>query len=310
VLLVGLGSATHAYAQPSPAELEAQIDTEWNKLEPLIEQHNQVTAQLNDNKAKAAKLADQIRPLQLQVDLAMRQVSAISAEAYKGGRASKLNALLSGGSPASLADQLSMLDALAKDQQNRVADVAALKARYDAEKKPLDDVVAKLGAQQALLAEQEKTINAGIANLNGMRLQAYGSTGGLGSLRPTTCPVAYDGSRGSKVAQLACQQISKPYVFGTDGPRTFDCSGLTEYVWRNAGGVSLDHSSSWQYQKTKHVTRAMLRPGDLIYMYSDFHHVGLYVGGEWMVVAPRSGDVVRMQPLDYGRIVGYSRPGG
>jgi len=314
--VVGLGAlavagpATPAHADPTtPAQLEAQIDTQWNKLEPLIEQHNQVTAQLADNRAKAAKLAEQIRPLQLRVDLAMASVSQISVQAYMGGRASAFNALLAGGTPASLASQLSMLDALAKDQEERVADVATLKAQYDAQKKPLDDLVGTLTAQEAQLADEEKTINAGIGALNTMRLQAYGSTGGLGTLRPTTCPVGYDGSRGSKVAQLACAQIGKPYVFGADGVTSFDCSGLTEFVWRNAGGVSLDHSSLWQWQQTRHVLRAELRPGDLVLMYPDKHHVGIYVGGEWLVAAPHSGDVVRMQKLNYSIISGYSRPG-
>jgi peptidoglycan DL-endopeptidase CwlO len=202
-----------------------------------------------------------------------------------------------------------MLDAMAKDQRDRVASVAALKAQYDAQKKPLDDLVTQQAAQEATLADQEKTINAGIASLNGMRLAAYGTTGAIGSLRPTTCPVGYDGSKGSKVAQMACRLIGKPYVFGAAGPNAFDCSGLVAYAWRNAGGVSLDHSSREQYAETTHVTRAQLRPGDLILMYGDLHHVGIYVGGEWMVAAPHTGDVVRMQPLDYGRITGYSRPG-
>jgi cell wall-associated NlpC family hydrolase len=227
--------------------------------------------------------------------------------AYKSERASALNALVNSGSPVVLADQLAMLDGIAKEQRVRIADVAALKARYDAEKKPLDALVAKLAAQETQLAAQEKSINADIANLNALRLQAYGSSGGTGVLRPTTCPVAYDGSAGARAAKVACQQIGKSYVFGTDGPGHFDCSGLTGYAWRPQG-VTLRHYTMWQWQGTTHISRAQLRPGDLVFMYPDKHHVGIYVGGEWLVHAPKAGDVVRMAKLNYGIISGYARP--
>ena len=51
---------------------------------------------------------------------------------------------------------------------------------------------------------------------------------------------------------------------------------------------------------TKRVGRADLSPGDLVFFYSDLHHVGMYVGGGWMVHAPKAGDPVRMKKIDEG----------
>jgi cell wall-associated NlpC family hydrolase len=295
-LVIALTLSTSAHAAPqSPGDIEREIDDAWNKLEPLIEQHNNVKAQLADNQAKASRLAEQIRPLQLQVDLAMGRVSSYSAQAYKNGQASTLNALLTSSNPTTLADQLSMLDAMAKNEQDQIAGVTKVKADYDKQKKPLDDLVKQLSSQEAQLAAQEKTINNQIAQFNQLRL----------------CPAAYDGSVGSKAAQIACSKIGSPYVFGTAGPKTFDCSGLTEWAWAQAtnGRVSLYHYTVTQYDTTKRVTRDQLRPGDLVFFYSDKHQMGMYVGNNWVVHAPNSSDVVRMVPLDKMPNSGYGRPG-
>jgi cell wall-associated NlpC family hydrolase len=309
VIALTLSSSAHA-APASPGDLEQQIDAAWNKLEPLIEQHNNVKTQLAANQSKASALAERIRPLQLQVDLAMGRVSTISAQAYKNGQASTFNALLSSSSPTSLADQLSMLDAMAKSEQAQIAGVAKVKAEFDAQKKPLDVMVQQLSTQEAELAAQEKTINDQIAQYNKMRLDAYGTTVGTGSLRPATCPASYDGSTGSKAAQIACGKIGSTYIFGAEGPNTFDCSGITKWAWSQATGgrISLYHFTKSQFNSTQRVSRAQLRAGDLVFYYSDMHHMGMYVGGNWVVHAPHSGDVVRMAPMDRMPIAGYGRP--
>lgn len=306
-MLMSFGIAGHATAAPSPAEIEAQIDEAWNKLEPTIELHNKVRAELNVNKAKAQQLGDQIRPLQLRVDLAFGKVSGLSAYQYKSGPASTFNAILSSGSPQRLADQLSLLNALARAEQSQIKDVLALKAQYDAQKKPLDELVTQQTAQENELAEKEKFINAEIKRLNELRTQVYGTSAGTGTLKPVACPMEYVGGQAAKAAQVACNQIGKNYVFGAEGPNTFDCSGLMMYAWAQAGVKKLRHYTQWQFDDTKRVSRAELKAGDLVFYYGDRHHVGMYVGGGWIVHAPTSGDKVRMKKVDDGPINGYGR---
>jgi cell wall-associated NlpC family hydrolase len=311
VAVLAVTSSAHAAPLQSPADIEAQIDAKWNELEPLIEKHNGVKVELADKKAKVDKLAEQIQPLQLRVDMAMGRVSSISVQAYKNGSASTFNALLTSGSPNTLAAQLSMLDAMAKNEQLQIADVARIKADFDKQKKPLDDLVKQLTTTEAQLAKQEKTISDQIEQYNKMRLAAYGSTGGTGSLKPAPCPAAYDGAIGSKAAQVACSQIGKPYVFGAEGANSFDCSGLMKFAWARATGgrVNLYHYTNAQYNSTKRISRAELRAGDLVFYFGDLHHMAMYVGGGWMVHAPHSGDVVRMAKVDQMPIQGYGRPG-
>src|SRR5215212_610833 len=105
-IAVGLGTATHAYAEPTAAELEAQIDQQWRALEPVIEEYNGVVADLNNLQAKATALQNQLKPLSDQVDAVMGSVAQIAISAYKGGRMGAINALLSSRSPTEMADQL------------------------------------------------------------------------------------------------------------------------------------------------------------------------------------------------------------
>ena len=79
-------------------------------------------------------------------------------------------------------------------------------------------------------------------------------------------------------------------------------------AWR-AAGVALPHNAARQYSAMPHVTRADLRPGDLVFYYGNLHHVALYVGNDTVIRAPDVGETVRLQNVDYGPIHGYGRPG-
>lgn len=305
---LAFSGSTAAHAEPSVAELEKQLDEAWNKLEPTIERHNAVRTELARKKREAEALQRKIQPLQLQVDLAMNRVSEIAAVSYKTGNTTMLNALLTSGSPTDFADRLALLDEYAKGQQARIKDVVALKARYDSQKAPLDALVAQLTRTEAELAKQQKQIDAKIKELQALRLKAYGTTGAVGNLRPAACPYEYIGGPGGKAAKFACSQIGKPYSWGADGPGSYDCSGLTMAAWAKAG-VSLPHNALQQSRRVKSVSRSQLRPGDLVFYYSDVHHVAIYVGGGWVVHAPNSGDSVRMRRLSVGPIHSYGRPG-
>ena len=135
VALVGLLPATQAQAAPTVDEIESQIDDQWVQLEPTIEQYNKVHSQLLANQKKSADLQKKIQPLALQANMAMDRVGDLASRYYKTGPSSDLNALLTTGTPTQLADQLTILDHLARQQQEQIADVTAARDKYDAEKK-------------------------------------------------------------------------------------------------------------------------------------------------------------------------------
>lgn len=112
----------------------------------------------------------------------------------------------------------------------------------------------------------------------------------------------------TKVDQLigvAGTEIGKPYVYGDEGPNTFDCSGLIQYVFSQVG-ISLPRTAAQQQDSTSRVTNPL--PGDLVFYGSPAYHVGLYIGGGKMISAPHSGATVHItdvgNPTNYGRVTG------
>lgn len=88
----------------------------------------------------------------------------------------------------------------------------------------------------------------------------------------------------SAVIAYAKNQLGKPYVWGAQGPNSFDCSGFTYYVFKNKAGITLPRSSSAQSKYGTYVSKSNLRAGDLVFFDTNgsnngaVSHVGLYIG--------------------------------
>ncbi len=303
-------SPAAAHATPSPSSVEAQIDKQWNDLEPVIEQFNHVHGQLLANQAQLKKLSSELGPLELQVNLALSQVRGLAADAYMQGAPSAMNAMVMDGSPTALTDKLLYVDQLARHQQESIADVAKLRDKYVGDKQSLVTLTQSIAARDADLSQQKNSIQKKIDELQRIRIAAYGASGGDdGPLRTGPCPVTYTNDKGGRAAQKACDLIGKPYVFGASGPGSYDCSGLTAAAWASVG-VHLEHYTKDQWNEGKPISAADLQPGDLVFYYpGSLHHVAIYIGGGMVVHAPHTGDHVRMATIDRGPIAGYRRPG-
>ncbi|MFL6069749.1 MAG: C40 family peptidase, partial [Actinomycetes bacterium] len=112
----------------------------------------------------------------------------------------------------------------------------------------------------------------------------------------------------------ALSVLGSPYVWGAEGPDTFDCSGLVQWAYLQAGLV-LPRLASDQYRASTPVPYDEMQPGDLIvYAYnvndeSTIHHIAMYIGNGQMVHAPHTGDVVKVVPVYTEGIIGTVRPG-
>jgi cell wall-associated NlpC family hydrolase len=107
-------------------------------------------------------------------------------------------------------------------------------------------------------------------------------------------PVAASPSKVEIAIGYAMAQRGKPYRWGAAGPNSFDCSGLVMMAER-AAGYSLPHFTGTMMHYGHRVSRSQLQRGDIVFP-SD-HHVGIYLGGGQMIVAPHSGTVVQVQHL-------------
>lgn len=113
--------------------------------------------------------------------------------------------------------------------------------------------------------------------------------------------------QGRKAVAYATAQIGKPYEWGAEGPKTYDCSGLTSEAWRT-GGQGIPRTSQEQWKRLTRVAVAEMRPGDLVIYFEDASHVGMYVGDGAIVHAPRPGRTITIAGAGSMPILGVVRP--
>lgn len=115
---------------------------------------------------------------------------------------------------------------------------------------------------------------------------------------------------------FAQSRLGTPYLWGGNGTPEqggrFDCSGLTKASYEKVG-VTLPRVANDQYNAGPHPSRDQLLPGDLVFFSDDLtdsraiRHVGIYVGGGYMIDAPRTGAVIRFDPIDTPDYFGATR---
>jgi cell wall-associated NlpC family hydrolase len=116
--------------------------------------------------------------------------------------------------------------------------------------------------------------------------------------------------------EYAQKKLGTPYLWGGTGTAEqggrFDCSGLTQAAYETVG-IKLPRVANDQYNAGPHPSRDELLPGDLVFFSDDLtnsraiRHVGIYVGGGYMIDAPRTGAVIRFDPIDTPDYFGATR---
>ncbi|WP_395295313.1 C40 family peptidase [Kitasatospora hibisci] len=142
-----------------------------------------------------------------------------------------------------------------------------------------------------------------------------GSGGQSGAASEPSAPadVSPASDRVETAIAYALAQLGKPYVWGGNGPSGYDCSGLVQQAYRRAG-ISLPRVADDQYAATTPIGAGQLRRGDLLFWSdsgraSGIHHVGIYLGGNTFVEAPRPGKTVRVSTIGSGfRPTHFGRP--
>lgn len=108
--------------------------------------------------------------------------------------------------------------------------------------------------------------------------------------------------KATDVVDLAYNEIGKPYVYGDEGPNSFDCSGLVQYVFGKLG-VQLPRTARQQQASVPATTRP--RFGDLVFYGQPAHHVGIYVGSGFMIDAPDVNQKVKFEKVGNATSYGH-----
>ena len=139
----------------------------------------------------------------------------------------------------------------------------------------------------------------GWSKINYSGSTGYVSSQYLQSTKPSSSSSSNSGSTSvsssaSSVIAYAKTLLGKPYVWGAQGPNSFDCSGFTYYVFKNKAGIVLPRTSSAQSKYGTSVSWSNLKAGDLMFFDTNganngqVSHVGLYIGNGQMIHASSS----------------------
>jgi cell wall-associated NlpC family hydrolase len=156
---------------------------------------------------------------------------------------------------------------------------------------------ARLRAQRAHVLSARHRARAHRAGLRRLRYR------GARRRMPNLDRLQLPNSRAGMAVRAALSRLGKPYVWGATGPDRFDCSGLTQWAY-NQAGVPLSRTTYTQIYDGLPVQRSHIRPGDLVFPSAG--HVQLAIGDNMVVEAPHAGATVRVSPL--GAHVAIRRP--
>lgn len=317
--------ATDSGEDPSLRRLLTRLQDLYRRTEQATETYNATEEDLKAQRKESQDL--NVRLARARTRLADGQADAgrLARQQYQGGAAAGLSTylrMLLSADPREVLEEGHLFKEAAGSQ-------AATVARLTGDEKRADELAkaarAALDEQQVLterrrrqrdavegrLKEVEELLStlseAQLAELGRMEQQgtdeAQRSLLSSGELSGSRAPSA----RGDRAVRYGLRQVGKPYVWGAQGPGSFDCSGLTSQAWSHAGRP-IPRTSQEQWRQLPHVPLRALRPGDLVIYFPGATHVAMYLGDGLVVQAPRPGARVKVSPVASNPLLGAVRP--
>jgi cell wall-associated NlpC family hydrolase len=305
---VGQAAPQTVKAEPSLSEVRKQVDELDKKMVDATEQFNQARVLVQQSQDKLSALQGSMAAKRADVAKQQAEVGKLAAVVYRQGDLGSMT-VVAGSSNADLAlDQLTVLHEIQQQRQAKISALTKSKKALEKQEKSIKATMADQQKQLDTVRGEQDSINKDLAKWKTLRARLGG--GLLDSVYDTVAYMGQGIGNAVLAIKFALSQQGKPYVWGTAGPATYDCSGLTMAAWR-AGGFSLPHSAAMQYRAIPHVSRSNLQPGDLVFYGSSIHHVAMFIGNGQVVHAPHTGSPVQVASIDDAggsSPSGYGRP--
>ena len=313
VTTVGMGSVpARAAPEPTADDVAGQLRDLSREAENLTEDFKKAQddraarrADLDRADAETREAEQRVAAANAEQEKFRGRVDRFTEASYKGARLSRLSALLSSESPTDYLDRASTLDILAKDNGDAVRSLEsatqqarsgaqqaqAARGRSAAAEADAARIEGELGGKKAAMDGRIAEVKEKYESLSAQQKQKWSGSGS------DVGPIAGSGVAVQAVNAALGKQGS-PYVWGAKGPSQFDCSGLVQYAYQQAG-VSLPAATKSQVSIGKGVSESELKPGDVMFFYGSASHNGIYVGGGKVVHAPTEGQDVKVENYKY-----------
>ncbi|MER7110755.1 C40 family peptidase [Streptomyces sp. NPDC000229] len=327
-----------AYAAPTPPpppassppppgksleEVRREIDALYRQAASATDAYNLAEERAKKQSAEIVRLAQAIVEGQARIeDLKNRAGAAARAQYRNGGIPDEAQLVLTDDPQlflngvgrlqqgqkatkdllAELKQRQADLEAYTKDASAHWTELEAGRVQQAKTKKQIETKIAEAKKLESRLEADERERLLRLERDEQDRAQtAWLGSGVLKEIGGSASP------RGKKAIEFATAQLGKPYVWGAEGPGSYDCSGLTSQAWA-AAGTGIPRTSQEQWRLLPRIDVEDMRPGDLIIYHADASHVGLYIGDGAIIHAPRPGRNVTVAGAGSMAILGVVRP--
>ncbi|MFI2203659.1 C40 family peptidase [Streptomyces sp. NPDC020192] len=312
---------------PAPSKdlekVREKLDALYHDAAVATDAYNAAEEKTKKQSTEIVALAKKIVEGQAKLDRLKDQAGAAAREQYRTGGIPPTAQFLLSDDPGQVLDGAGMvlqgqratkdligeLTGTQRDLQAYAADAAEQWQKLDAERQAKADAKKKIEQQ----ISAAKKLESELAKKDQERLKELEDQAALkaqtqwldtGILKEINGKAS---EQGKKAVAFATAQLGKPYVWGAEGPESYDCSGLTSQAWA-AAGHPIPRTSQEQWQQLKHIDIKDMRPGDLIIYFDDASHVALYIGDGAIIQAPRPGRNVTIAGAGSMPILGVVRP--
>ena len=310
VVLAG-PAAQRASADPTLDDAKAKLDQIEQQQSELGEQWAQVKLQLDQGKQKVDTLNADIAAQRRRVETLRSQAQQVALTRFQNRGVDITIQLVTATDPDSF---LSDMSTMGKADQN----MNSLLQDFQAQQANLTDLERSARAQVTTMAAEERrlgglhdqleaklqegqTLVDQLTEQERQRLNDDGSVSRDTLRDDVSGSGLVAGSADERALSAVKYAVSKvkigQYVWGAEGPSSFDCSGLMLAAYRSVG-ISLPHSSRAQFGVGRPVARSELKPGDLLFFYNPIHHVGMYMGNGLFVHARNPRNDLEITRLD------------
>ncbi len=300
--LAMMASTAGAAPKPTMHQVQKMVNKLTAEENVAVQMYDQSAEQLTSAKQRLNLVDREVRTDQAKFSAMRIQIATIASTAFENGTMSSVGALLTSDDPQAVLNQASVLLQLSSDRSAQIkqfiATAAQLTSAQQMARRTEQGIATlesqRLGRKKSIGATLDKQ-KAILATLTAAQQQQVTSSslGGQGTTTATD-PVPVSGAAGQAVA-YAYSKLGDPYVYGATGPSSFDCSGLVQAAWASAG-VSIPRTTYEQVAALPAVSTNDLQPGDLLFFAGD-SHVGMYVGGGFLIDAPQTGQDVEKVAL-------------
>ncbi|MFD0212835.1 NlpC/P60 family protein [Streptomyces hirsutus] len=311
---VGLLSVAAAALGAVPAtatpheDLRTEVDRLYAEAERATEAYNKADERADTLREQVNAARDEIARQQERVNGMRESLGSLAGAQYRSGGLDPSLALLFSGDPEDYLERASVLDRLTARRAGELKGLQEAVRTLDQDRAETSRKLGELERSRKAVAAHKKTVERKLARarrlLNALpdeeraaheRAARSGRGADLPGLPGPGGATAVSGRAAAAVA-AARSALGKPYAWGANGPFGFDCSGLMQWSYAQAG-VALPRTSQAQRYAGRQVPLSQARPGDLVVYRADAGHVGMYMGNGQVIHAPYPGAPVRYDPV-------------